>query len=103
MTIRKHIKDLIPEMNQWRHYIHENPEIAYEEHNTSDFIATKLTEFNIEIHRGLGGTGIVGVIHGKDNGASKKSLGIRADIDALPMTEKTNLSYSSKNDGKMHA
>jgi hippurate hydrolase len=103
MDIRKHIKDLIPEMNLWRHYIHENPEIAYEEHNTSDFIATKLTEFNIETHRGLGGTGIVGVIHGKDNGASKKSLGIRADIDALPMTEKTNLSYSSKNDGKMHA
>ena len=103
MDIRKHIKDLIPEMNLWLHYIHENPEIAYEEHNTSDFIATKLTEFNIEIHRGLGGTGIVGVIHGKDNGASKRSLGIRADIDALPMTEKTNLSYSSKNDGKMHA
>ena len=103
MDIRKHIKDLIPEMNEWRHYIHENPEIAYEEHNTSDFIATKLTEFNIVIHRGLGGTGIVGVIHGKDNGASKRSLGIRADIDALPMTEKTNLSYSSKNDGKMHA
>ena len=103
MTIRKHIKDFVPEMNEWRHYIHENPEIAYEEHNTSDFIATKLTEFNIEVHRGLGGTGIVGVIHGKDNGASKKSLGIRADIDALPMTEKTNLSYSSKNDGKMHA
>ena len=103
MTIRKHIKDFVPEMNEWRHYIHENPEIAYEEHNTSDFIAAKLTEFNIEVHRGLGGTGIVGVIHGKDNGASKKSLGIRADIDALPMTEKTNLSYSSKNDGKMHA
>ena len=103
MTIRKHIKDFVPEMNEWRHYIHENPEIAYEEHNTSDFIASKLTEFNIEVHRGLGGTGIVGVIHGKDNGASKKSLGIRADIDALPMTEKTNLSYSSKNDGKMHA
>ena len=103
MTIRKHIKDFIPEMNEWRHYIHENPEIAYEEHNTSDFIAAKLTEFNIEVHRGLGGTGIVGVIHGKDNGASKKSLGIRADIDALPMTEKTNLAYSSKNDGKMHA
>lgn len=103
MTIRKHIKDFIPEMYQWRHFIHENPEIAYEEHNTSDFIATKLTEFNIEVHRGLGGTGIVGVIHGKDNGASKKSLGIRADIDALPMTEKTNLAYSSKNDGKMHA
>ena len=49
MTIRKHIKDFIPEMNEWRHYIHENPEIAYEEHNTSDFIAAKLTEFKIQV------------------------------------------------------
>ena len=52
MKIRKHIKDFIPEMNKWRHHIHANPEIAYEEHNTSDFIATKLNEFNIEVHRG---------------------------------------------------
>ena len=103
MTIRKHIKDFIPEMNEWRHYIHQNPEIAYEEHNTSEFIAKKLDEFDVEVHRGFGGTGIVGVIRGKNNGKSNKSLGIRADIDALPMTEKTNLSYSSKNNGKMHA
>ena len=49
-------------MREWRHHIHQNPEIAYEENNTSDFIAQKLNEFGIEVHRGFGGTGIVGVI-----------------------------------------
>ena len=90
-------------MREWRHHIHQNPEIAYEENNTSDFIAKKLNEFGIEVHRGFGGTGIVGVIHGQHKGTSNKSIGIRADMDALPMSEKTNLIYSSKNEGKMHA
>ena len=90
-------------MREWRHHIHQNPEIAYEENNTSDFIAQKLNEFGIEVHRGFGGTGIVGVIQGKHKGTSNKSIGIRADMDALPMSEKTNLIYSSKNEGKMHA
>ena len=97
MAIKKEIELLIPEMEQWRQYIHQHPEIAFEEKETSDFIAKKLESFGIEVHRGLGGTGLVGVIHGKDNGASNKSVGIRADIDALPMTEKTNLPYSSRN------
>ena len=103
MNINKHIQVLIPEMREWRHHIHQNPEIAYEENNTSDFIAQKLNEFGIEVHRGFGGTGIVGVIQGKHKGTSNKSIGIRADMDALPMSEKTNLIYSSKNEGKMHA
>src|SRR5210317_1042627 len=103
MAIKKEIELLIPEMEQWRHHIHQHPEIAFEEKETSDFIAKKLESFGIEVHRGLGGTGLVGVIHGKDKGASNKSVGIRADIDALPMTEKTNLPYSSKNEGRMHA
>ena len=103
MAIKKEIDLLIPEMEQWRHHIHQHPEIAFEEKETSDFIAKKLESFGIEVHRGLGGTGLVGVIHGKDKGASNKSVGIRADIDALPMTEKTNLPYSSKNEGRMHA
>jgi amidohydrolase len=103
MNINKQIQVLIPEMREWRHHIHQNPEIAYEENNTSDFIAQKLNEFGIEVHRGFGGTGIVGVIHGQHQGTSNKSIGIRADMDALPMTEKTNLIYSSKNEGKMHA
>ena len=103
MIINKKIQTFVPEMKQWRHYIHQNPEIAYEEKNTSDFIAKKLNEFGIEVHRGFGGTGIVGIINGKDKGDNNKSIGIRADMDALPMTEKTNLSYSSRNEGKMHA
>jgi len=103
MNINKQIQVLIPEMREWRHHIHQNPEIAYEENNTSDFIAKKLNEFGIEVHRGFGGTGIVGVIHGQHKGTSNKSIGIRADMDALPMSEKTNLIYSSKNEGKMHA
>ena len=103
MNINKQIQVLIPEMREWRHHIHQNPEIAYEENNTSDFIAKKLNEFGIEVHRGFGGTGIVGVIQGKHKGTSNKSIGIRADMDALPMSEKTNLIYSSKNEGKMHA
>ena len=65
MTIHNKIKSYIPEMEKWRHHIHANPETAYEEHNTSNFIATKLNEFNIEVHRDLGGTGIVGIIYGK--------------------------------------
>ena len=103
MIINKKIQTFVTEMKQWRHHIHQNPEIAYEEKNTSDFIAKKLNEFGIEVHRGFGGTGIVGIIHGKDQGENNKSIGIRADMDALPMTEKTNLSYSSRNEGKMHA
>ena len=103
MNINKQIQVLIPEMREWRHHFHKNPEIAYEENNTSDFIAKKLNEFGIEVHRGFGGTGIVGVIHGQHKGTSNKSIGIRADMDALPMSEKTNLIYSSKNEGKMHA
>ena len=103
MNINKQIQVLIPEMREWRHHIHQNAEIAYEENNTSDFIAKKLNEFGIEVHRGFGGTGIVGVIHGQHKGTSNKSIGIRADMDALPMSEKTNLIYSSKNEGKMHA
>ena len=103
MIISKKIQTFVPEMKQWRHHIHQNPEIAYEEKNTSDFIAKKLNEFGIEVHRGFGGTGIVGIIHGKDKRDNNKSIGIRADMDALPMTEKTNLSYSSRNEGKMHA
>ena len=103
MTIKKEIISLVPEMEKWRQHIHQYPEIAYEEKETSDFIAKKLEEFGIEVHRGFGGTGLVGVIHGQDAGASKKAIGIRADIDALPMIEKTNLPYSSKNEGRMHA
>ena len=102
MNIKQKIEQITPAMIEWRHSIHEKPEVAYQEKDTSDFISKKLNEFGIEVHQGIGKTGIVGIIKGK-NSNSKKTIGIRADMDALPMTEKTNLHYSSKNEGAMHA
>ena len=92
------------EMASWRQHLHQNPEIAYEEKDTSDFVAAKLESFGIEVHRGLGGTGVVGVIHGNKGKAGKgKAVGLRADMDALPMDEETNLPYASTRPGRMHA
>ena len=102
MNIKKKIEQITPEMLKWRHSIHSKPEIAYQEKDTSDFISKKLNEFGIEVHQGIGKTGVVGIIKGK-NSNSERAIGIRADMDALPMTEKTNLPYTSKNEGAMHA
>ena len=102
MNIKKKIELITPEMLKWRHSIHSKPEIAYQEKDTSDFISKKLSEFGIEVHKGIGKTGVVGIIKGK-NSNSERAIGIRADMDALPMTEKTNLPYTSKNEGAMHA
>ena len=90
-------------MTKWRHQIHEKPEIAYQEKITSKFIANKLKDFGVEVIEEFGKTGVVGIIQGKENKGQEKSIAIRADMDALPMTEKTNLPYSSKNEGAMHA
>ena len=102
MNIKKKIEQITPEMLKWRHSIHSKPEIAYQEKDTSDFISKKLSEFGIEVHKGIGKTGVVGIIRGK-NSNTERAIGIRADMDALPMTEKTNLPYTSKNEGAMHA
>lgn len=101
MKFNKNIQDLIPTMKKWRQTIHSFPEIAYEEYKTAEFIEKKLKEFGIKVIKNIGKTGLVGILEGKKK--SSKSIGLRADMDALPMDEKTNLSYSSKNLGKMHA
>ncbi len=103
MNIKQKIKDIVPEMTEWRRQIHENPEIAYQEKVTSKFIANKLKDFGLEVIDEFGETGVVGIIQGKENKGQEKSIALRADMDALPMTEKTNLPYSSKNEGAMHA
>ena len=103
MNIKQKIKDIVPEMTEWRRQIHEKPEIAYQEKVTSKFIANKLKDFGIEVIEEFGKTGVVGIIQGKENKGQEKSIAIRADMDALPMIEKTNLPYSSKNEGAMHA
>lgn len=101
MVIRDSIAALHDEMIAWRRDLHANPETAFEEFRTSEFVATKLESFGIEVHKGLAGTGVVGVLRGNKPGAG--SIGLRADMDALDITEQTNLPHSSKNSGKMHA
>ncbi len=82
--------------------LHAHPEIGMEEERTSAIVAEKLKEYGVdEIHTGVGKTGVVGIVRGKGTGG--KRVGLRADMDALPIHEQTNLPYSSKNPGKMHA
>ncbi|MGE0745158.1 MAG: M20 aminoacylase family protein [Rhodospirillales bacterium] len=88
------------EMTEWRHTIHAWPELAFEEQRTSDFVAAKLTEFGIEIDRGLAGTGVVGTIR---CGSGTRTIGLRADLDALPIEEANDLPYRSQRPGLMHA
>jgi hippurate hydrolase len=90
----------MPEVVAIRHHLHRTPEIGLSEFKTSDFVALKLEEMGYEVTRGLAGTGIVATLK---NGDSQRSLGIRADIDALPINEETGAEYASQNPGVMHA
>ncbi|RYE67592.1 MAG: amidohydrolase [Rhizobiaceae bacterium] len=83
-----------------RHFLHQHPELGLSEFTTSDYIAAKLEEFGYAVTRGLGKTGIVATLK---NGSSDRSVGIRADIDALPIEEETGADYASLNKGVMHA
>ncbi|GAA6121405.1 M20 aminoacylase family protein [Acidovorax sp. FG27] len=86
-----------------RRDIHAHPELCFQEVRTADLVAAKLTEWGIPIHRGMGTTGVVGIVHGRDGGASGHGIGLRADIDALPITEFNTFAHASKHAGKMHA
>ena len=83
-----------------RHDLHAHPELAYNEHRTSDIVAAFLQECGIEVHRGLAGTGVVGVLK---QGSSSRMIGLRADMDALPVLEKNTFPHRSRLEGKMHA
>jgi hippurate hydrolase len=103
MPILNRAAALQDEVTQWRRDIHENPEILYEVHRTAAVVAEKLKAFGCdEVVPAIGKTGVVGVIKGRKNG-SGKVIGMRADMDALPMTEMTGLPYASKTPGRMHA
>ncbi|MBT3214684.1 MAG: amidohydrolase [Deltaproteobacteria bacterium] len=99
MTVIKEIKQFHDEMTEWRRDIHQHPELKFEENRTADLVAAKLEEFGIEIHRGLAKTGVVGTIRNGDG----PSIGLRADMDALPLEEKNTFKHASSNPGKMHA
>jgi amidohydrolase len=89
-----------PELVAIRHDIHAHPELGLQEVRTADLVAKKLEEWGIEVHRGVGVTGVVGVLR---NGNGQASVGLRADMDALPILEATELPYASQNAGRMHA
>jgi len=84
-----------------RRDLHANPELAFEEHRTSALVAERLRDLGVEVHTGIGRTGVVGVIHGRD-ARSGRSIGLRADMDALPMVEENEFAYRSTKQGLMH-
>lgn len=103
MPVKNRFAELLPEITAWRRDLHEHPEILFETHRTAGVVADKLKAFGCdEIVTGIGRTGVVGVIKGKTN-KSGKVIGLRADMDALPIHEATGLEYASKTDGAMHA
>ena len=91
---------LIAELQQIRRDLHAHPELCYEEQRTSDVVAARLTQWGIPVLRGLGLTGVVGIIR---NGTSQRAIGLRADMDALPMQEINTFPHASRHPGKMHA
>ncbi|MGY3444622.1 MULTISPECIES: M20 aminoacylase family protein [unclassified Bradyrhizobium] len=100
MPTIERIDSFADELTAIRRDLHAHPEIGFEEVRTSGIVAEKLTSWGIEVHRGLGGTGVVGVLKGKGN--STKKIGLRADMDALPMEENTNLKWRSTIPGRFH-
>ncbi len=103
MAVKNSIADMHAEIIGWRRHLHENPELMFAVHETASFVVERLKEIGVdEITPGIGKTGVVAVIKGRQD-SSGRVIGLRADMDALPIYEATGLDYRSKIDGKMHA
>ncbi len=100
MAIVERIARMHAELTEWRRDLHAHPELGFEETRTADLVAAKLAAFGCEVHRGLGRTGVVGTLRA---GSGAHALGLRADMDALPMAEANSFAHRSRHDGKMHA
>jgi amidohydrolase len=100
MNIHPEVTALVPEMKEWRHHIHAHPETAFEEQATAALVAEKLESFGLEVHRGLAKTGVVGVLR---HGRGSSAIGLRADLDALHILERSGVAHASRNQGRMHA
>jgi hippurate hydrolase len=100
VPVERKIAELQAEMTAWRRDIHAHPELGFEEQRTSDLVASRLQSFGVEVHRGIGKTGLVGVLR---SGSSKRSLGLRADMDCLPILEANTFAHKSTHPGRMHA
>ncbi|TVS06020.1 MAG: amidohydrolase, partial [Rhodobacteraceae bacterium] len=103
MPIRNRFAEMLPEIAAWRQDFHAHPELRFECHRTAHIVAEKLREFGCdEVVEGIGVTGVVGLIHGRTRAAGRV-VGLRADMDALPIHEATGKPYASIHHGKMHA
>ncbi|MDJ0827144.1 MAG: M20 aminoacylase family protein [Rhodobacter sp.] len=101
MPIINRIGDFASEMTEWRRWIHRNPELGFDCHKTAAFVAERLRDFGVdELHEGIATTGLVAIINGQGDGPT---IGLRADMDALPILEETGADYASETPGKMHA
>ena len=104
MSVLPRLQELHPQLTAWRRDLHAHPQTAFEETYASEFIATRLKAAGIKVHQGMAKTGVVGTLQGKSAAKGPvKSIGLRADIDALDITETTGLPYQSQFPGKMHA
>src|SRR5690606_536735 len=106
MKLVERIAEFHAEIRDLRRDLHANPELKFQETRTSDLIAARLAEWGIPVHRGLGRTGVVGIVEGGTSARSPigaRAIGLRADIDALPMTEHNEFAHASRNPGRMHA
>lgn len=96
-------RDHEPRSEAWLHDLHRHPEIGFEEHRTADLVAGLLEEMGLEVRRGIGGTGVVGLLRGQGAcGGRPRRIGIRAELDALPMAEQSGLPYASRHEGAFH-
>ncbi len=100
MNLVPEVSALVPRMRAWRHHLHAYPETAFEETATAAFVAERLRAFGLDVHTGIARTGVVGVL---ENGSPGASIGLRADLDALRIRERTGVAHASQHDGRMHA
>ena len=101
MPVINSIAAMAPEMREWRHWLHRNPELGFDLPKTTGFVAEKLRAFGVdEVHEGIARTGIVAIVEGRGAGPT---IGLRADMDALPILEATGADHASETDGRMHA
>lgn len=99
-TTESNSADLMAEAVSWRHHLHRHPELAFGERRTAEFVAAQLERFGLKVHRGLAGTGVVGTL---SRGDGRRTIGIRADMDALPIREESGAPHVSSVEGVMHA
>lgn len=100
MKLKDQIVRDVPQLTEWRRDFHAHPELAFEEHRTSDLVAQRLEAFGVEVHRGLAETGVVGRLKA---GTGNRAIALRADMDALPMDEHNEFDHRSQHEGRMHA